>query len=52
MDYNDFDKYQKECAKTAIFSKGRDRYLIPTLGIAGEAGEVADKISIYFSDVV
>ena len=39
----DFNTYQKEAYKTAIYPEGV-RVSYPTLGLAGEAGEVANQI--------
>lgn len=42
-DFMDFDEYQKETAKTAIYPKEReDEYL--ALGLASEAGEYAGRV--------
>lgn len=39
-----FDEYQKESRKTATYPKLDPPYLYPTLGLAGEAGEVVEKL--------
>lgn len=39
-----FNEYQKESRKTAIYPDAGKNFLYPVLGIAGEAGEVADKV--------
>lgn len=39
-----FDEYQKESAKTAVYPKLMHGSVYPALGLAGEAGEVAEKI--------
>jgi len=39
-----FKEYQEESRKTAIYPKAGENYVYPTLGLAGEAGEVAEKI--------
>lgn len=46
-----FDEYQKESRKTALYAK-KDipNYVYPVLGLAGEAGEVADKIKKIIRD--
>lgn len=40
----DFSSYQTKSRKTAIYPKKGKNYIYPTLGIAGESGEVVDKI--------
>lgn len=37
-----FDEYQSAAAKTALYPKRLDNLEYPTLGLAGEAGEVAN----------
>lgn len=39
-----FDEYQRETAKTAIYPKLMHGSVYPALGLAGEAGEVAEKV--------
>ena len=39
-----FDEYQKAADSTASYSDSGRNFLYPTLGLAGEAGEVANKI--------
>lgn len=46
----DFEKYQKESRKTAKYPKIGKNFVYPTLGIVGEAGEVAEKIKKIFRD--
>lgn len=36
--------YQKESRKTATYAKLNNNYIYPTLGLVGEAGEVAEKV--------
>lgn len=43
----DFDEYQELTERTAVYSKDKElEYL--TLGLVGEAGEVANKVKKYF----
>jgi len=45
-----FEQYQKQSRETAIYpDKGRN-FIYPTLGLAGEAGEVAEKIKKVLRD--
>jgi len=45
-----FQEYQEEASKTAIYpDKGNNPYY-PTLGLCGEAGEVAEKIKKVMRD--
>ncbi len=40
----DFNEYQKLSRKTAIYPNAGNNYVYPTLGLAGESGEVSEKI--------
>jgi len=40
----DLKDYQKKARKTAIYPNIGHNFIYPTLGLAGEAGEVAEKI--------
>lgn len=50
MGFSDFDKYQKECGKTAVYPKIGERFVYPLLGLQGETGEVSEKIKKLFRD--
>ena len=39
-----FDDYQRKAVGTAIYPNQGDNLYYPALGLAGEAGEVADKV--------
>ena len=43
----DFNEYQKKARKTAIY---KNPIIYPTLGLTGEAGEVADKVKKVLRD--
>lgn len=45
-----FEKYQKESRKTALYPNIGKNFIYPTLGLAGEAGEVAEKIKKILRD--
>ena len=46
----DFDNYQIEARKTAIYPNKDDNFIYPTLGLVGESGEVAEKIKKILRD--
>lgn len=46
---NTFDEFQKAAAKTAIYPE-HSRVFYPALGLAGEAGEVANKVKKIIRD--
>jgi|TARA_B110000858_G_C17769177_1_gene458676 NTP pyrophosphatase (non-canonical NTP hydrolase) len=46
---NSFDEYQKLAKSTAIYDK-KHAVLYPALGLAGEAGEVANKVKKLLRD--
>ena len=46
----DFDNYQKEARKTAIYPNKDKNFIYPTLGLVGESGEVAEKIKKVLRD--
>ncbi len=39
-----FEEYQKKSRKTAVYPNANQNFVYPTLGLAGESGEVAEKI--------
>ncbi|NQV13235.1 MAG: nucleoside triphosphate pyrophosphohydrolase family protein [Parcubacteria group bacterium] len=45
-----FDEYQKKSRKTAIYPDKDNNFIYPTLGLAGESGEVAEKIKKVIRD--
>ena len=46
----DFDNYQIEARKTAIYPDKDKNFIYPTLGLVGESGEVAEKIKKVLRD--
>lgn len=50
LEHMDFDEYQKEALKTAVYPNIGDRLAQVALGLTGEAGEVADKVKKLFRD--
>lgn len=44
------EEYQKKSRKTAKYPDADSNFIYPTLGLAGEAGEVADKIKKVIRD--
>ena len=45
-----FDNYQTEARKTAIYPNKDNNFIYPTLGLVGESGEVAEKIKKILRD--
>lgn len=45
-----FDQYQEEARKTAIYPSLGSNFIYPTLGLCGEAGEVSEKIKKIIRD--
>lgn len=46
----DFKEYQKKAKKTALYPKIGENFVYPTLGLVGEAGEIAEKVKKIFRD--
>lgn len=46
----DFNEYQKKSRQTAIYPGLNNNFVYPTLGLSGEAGEVAEKIKKVLRD--
>lgn len=45
-----FEEYQKQSRKTAIYPRAGNNYIYPTLGLANEAGEVVGKVKKVIRD--
>ncbi|MDA3837487.1 MAG: nucleoside triphosphate pyrophosphohydrolase family protein [Candidatus Delongbacteria bacterium] len=45
-----FSQYQKESRRTALYPNQDNNYIYPTLGLAGESGEVSEKIKKVIRD--
>lgn len=45
-----FQEYQEKSRKTAIYPEVGKNFLYPVLGIAGESGEVAEKVKKIFRE--
>lgn len=45
-----FEEYQKKSRKTALYPNKDKNFIYPTLGLTGEAGEVAEKIKKVIRD--
>ena len=46
----DFAEYQKKSRKTAKYPDAGSNFVYPTLGLSGEAGEVAEKVKKIIRD--
>jgi NTP pyrophosphatase (non-canonical NTP hydrolase) len=49
-DKMDFKEYQEKSRKTALYPDKDNNFVYPTLGLSGEAGEVAEKIKKVIRD--
>ncbi|MBU5557772.1 MAG: nucleoside triphosphate pyrophosphohydrolase family protein [Candidatus Aenigmatarchaeota archaeon] len=47
----DFEEYQKLSRRTALYPNMGKNFIYPTLGLAGETGEVAEKIKKVIRDL-
>ena len=45
-----FSEYQKESRVTALYPEVGNNFVYPTLGLVGEAGEIAEKVKKLFRD--
>ena len=45
-----FEEYQKKSRETAIYPNQGKNFIYPTLGLVGEAGEIAEKIKKVIRD--
>jgi len=45
-----FQEYQEKSRKTAIYPNAGENYVYPTIGLAGETGEVSEKIKKVIRD--
>lgn len=45
-----FEEYQRLSRETAVYPEVGENFIYPTLGLAGEAGEVAEKIKKVLRD--
>ena len=45
-----FEQYQKESRKTAVYPEQGNNFIYPALGLAGETGEVLEKIKKIIRD--
>lgn len=48
--FMNFNEYQKLSRKTAKYPKVGENFVYPTLGLAGETGEVVEKVKKIFRD--
>ena len=45
-----FEEYQKESRKTALYPNKDNNFIYPVLGLCGESGEIAEKIKKVIRD--
>jgi len=45
-----FEEYQKESRKTAVYPNAGENFIYPVIGLAGETGEVSEKIKKVIRD--
>lgn len=45
-----FEEYQKKSKETAIYPNVGNNFVYPTLGLAGESGEIAEKVKKIIRD--
>lgn len=45
-----FEEYQKESRKTALYPNKNNNFIYPVLGLCGESGEIAEKIKKVIRD--
>ena len=45
-----FDEYQREARRTAVYPNLDENFIYPTLGLCGEAGEIAEKVKKIIRD--
>lgn len=50
MSYEQINEYQKFALSTAIYPEAGNNIVYPTLGLVGEAGEVAEKVKKVIRD--
>ena len=46
----EFDEYQRKAGKTALYPDLGSNFVYPTLGLAGEAGEISNKVKKIIRD--
>ena len=46
----DFEEYQKKARETAIYPRTEPSWIYPSLGLAGESGEIMEKLKKILRD--